>query len=64
MADIPQEARDRPGYRPMPLALLDTFSVCTRCWSVVGRFHQESHDLWHERISARRPARREKAGDD
>lgn len=38
---------DRPGYRPMPLALMDQMSVCERCWSVVSRFHQEPHDAWH-----------------
>lgn len=41
---------DRPGYRYLPLALVDSLSVCTRCWSVVLRFHQESHDGWHETL--------------
>ena len=35
---------DLPGFRPLPLALADQLSVCDRCWSVVLRFHQESHD--------------------
>jgi hypothetical protein len=39
---------DRKGYRYLPLALVDQLSV-GRCWSVVLRFHQESHDLWHNR---------------
>jgi len=38
---------DRVFYRPMTLALMDQMSVCERRWSVVCRFHQESHDAWH-----------------
>ena len=47
----PMRKVERPGFRPMPLALMDQMSVCERCWSVVCRFHQEPHDLWHASMS-------------
>jgi hypothetical protein len=40
--------KDRYGYAPAPAPIIENLSVCLRCGSVVPRFYQEHHDVWHE----------------
>jgi hypothetical protein len=42
--------KDRPGFAPLPPALANNLSCCLRCGSVVPRFYQEHHEVWHANL--------------